>query len=139
MNVNQGTTLVSIAKRWHVSPQVIQHWRRLRPAELERILKLKPGSYVPLAERWGATSLDVARWPAKRRALLKRGMALNTELRADQPESLQDECHSRGFALSELEKALGLRRNTLYSWAQRERLRVRLWDALLGMEDMLHG
>lgn len=128
-----------IADRWGVSPQlIVTWWVKKHPAMLDQILKLDPEPFIEWGERWGASSLDVARWLDSRMELMKRG----ERIMHPRPQPVTDlaiECHSRGFTLTQLSAATGWTPNAIRSWGCNPKLTTRLWDALLGMEAMQHG
>ena len=116
-----------LATRWGVSRQLARVWLSRLP-ELDA---LDPAPYIKLAERYGATSLDVATWPIERLDLLAAGAAVSH--RRPAIADLIGECHKRGFTLSELAEATFWTANAMRAWRSGSRVN-RLWDAILGME-----
>lgn len=126
-----------IAEKWGISPQHANNWRK--HPRIEELMQLNPKEYIKYGARWGASGLFVASWPKARFELLKKGAAV-THPRPEEFD-LPYECHSRGFSVTDLVTAgeWGLRSSTVRSWASSDKLRTRLWDAILGYEAVKYG
>lgn len=116
--------MTTIAQRWRVSRQLARTWAGREP-------DVDPAPFIKLADRYGATSLDIATWPSARLELLALGAAIDHP----RPEitDLIGECHQRGFTLLELAESTLWTANAMRSWRSGERVN-RLWDAILGLE-----
>lgn len=122
---------MTLSERWGVSRQLAYTWAKRYPERVALLADKDPAHFKPLAERYAATAMDVATWPAGRLALLAAGAAVEHE--RGEVADVAAECHKRGFMFSEMAEATGWEYRSMYAWRTGPRL-ARLWDAILGME-----
>lgn len=122
---------MTLSERWGVSRQLAYTWAKRYPERVALLANKDPAHFKPLAERYAATAMDVATWPAGRLALLAAGAAVEHE--RGEIVDLIGECHKRGFTLMQLAEATLWTANAMRDWRTGPRL-TRLWDAILGME-----